>query len=357
MNEYSTYVGIDLGDKKSHVCVTDAVGTVVREFAVKTERSALAEALVPWPCSRVALETGTHSLWASRALEAAGHSVVVADARRVALIHKNAKKCDAVDARLLARLVRVDVEMLFPVYVRSERTQADLELLRARDVLVGARTSFINHVRGAVKSYGERLAPCGADVFARKALEQLPEALREALLPVVEQIGSLTAGIKEFDAKIDAVSEERYPAVAVLRSVPGVGPITALAYVLTVESPERFGSGRQVGAYFGLVPRRDQSGERDPQLGITKAGDEFVRRLLVSAAHYILGPFGPDTALRRWGLSKASGGKRAKRVAVVAVARKLAVLLHSMWSNGTLYEPDGLPKAAPEATTEATAVA
>jgi transposase len=290
-------------------------------------------------------------LWVARALLGAGHSVVVADARRVALIHANVKKCDAVDARTLARLVRLDVELLSPVHVRSERTQGHLELLRARDALVGARTALINHVRGAVKSFGERLAGCGADAFAKRAVEQLPGALKAALLPVVEQVGSLTAQIKEYDVKIAAVSEQEYPAVELLRSVPGVGPITSLAYVLTVESPGRFARGRQVGAYFGLVPRRDQSGERDPQLRITKAGDGFMRRLLVSAAQYILGPFGPDTALRRWGLGKAAGGKRAKRVAVVAVARKLAVLLHAMWSDGTLYEADGPPKVMAAAET------
>lgn len=355
MEECISFVGIDLGDKNSHVCVTDGTGAVMREFLVKTERAALVGALVAWPGSRVALETGTHSLWAARALGAAGHSVVVADARRVALIHGNLKKCDVVDARTLARLVRVDVELLSPVHVRSERTQGHLELLRARDALVGARTSLINHVRGAVKSFGARLGACGSEAFARKAAEQLPETLKEALLPVVEQIGALTVQIKGYDGKIEAVSEAQYPAVELLRSVPGVGPITALGYVLTVESPGRFGRGRQVGAYFGLVPRRDQSGERDPQLRITKAGDAFMRRLLVSAAQYILGPFGPDTALRRWGLAKAAGGKRAKRVAVVAVARKLAVLLHALWSNGTMYEADGPPKVMATAMATVTA--
>lgn len=347
MDHHSTFVGIDLGDRKSHVCVTDDAGKVLKEFTVTTERGALVSSLEPWPCSRVAMETGTHSPWAARALMSSGHAVVVANARRVALIHKNVKKCDAVDARMLARLVRLDVELLSPVHVRSEQAQVHLELLRARDALVAARTSLINHVRGVVKSYGARLNKCSSAAFAHKVVEQLPEALRESLLPVVEQIGALTALIKDYDAKIAAVSEVHYPAVELLRSVPGVGPITALGYVLTVESPERFDRSREVGAYLGLVPRRDQSGERDPQLRITKAGDRFMRRLLVSAAQYILGPFGPDTALRQWGLDKAAGGKRSKRVAVVAVARKLAVMLHSMWSNGTLYEPGGLPKESP----------
>lgn len=346
MEDHNNFVGIDLGDKKSQFCVTDATGALVGEFAVATSRTTLVAALLRWPVSRVALETGTHSLWAARALLDAGHTVVVADARKVALIHGNVKKSDVVDARTLARLVRVDVGLLSPVHVRSEKTQGDLGLLRARDTLVGARTALINHVRGAVKSYGERLAPCGADVFAKKATDQVPSPLRPALEPLLEQIALMTTQIKAYDQKIATLSEA-YPAVELLRSVPGVGPLTAIAYVLTIESARRFSSARHVGSYLGLVPRRDQSGERDPQLRITKAGDCFMRRLLVNAAHYILGPFGPDTKLRRWGLAKAAGGKRAKRVAIVAVARKLAVLLHTLWTDGTQYEafpPEVIPK-------------
>lgn len=348
MENHSNFVGIDLGDRKSQVCVTDATGVIVAEFAVATSRTALVAALLRWPQSRVALETGTHSLWVARALLGAGHAVVVADARKVALIHGNVKKSDVVDARTLARLVRVDVGLLSPVHVRSEKTQGDLGLLRARDALVGVRTALINHVRGAVKSYGERLKPCGADAFANKVTEQVPEALRTALEPLLEQIALMTAQIKAYDRQIATVSEE-YPAMELLRSVPGVGPLTAFAFVLTIESASRFTSARHVGAYLGLVPRRDQSGERDPQLRITKAGDCLMRRLLVNAAQYVLGPFGPDTKLRRWGLAKAAGGKRAKRVAIVAVARKLAVLLHTLWTDGAQYEafpPGSIPQAS-----------
>jgi transposase len=343
MEKYISYVGIDLGDRTSRFCVTDNDGKVVKEFCSKTTRDGLMEALKRWPCSRVALETGTHSLWAARALGQAGHSVVVADARKVALIHANVKKCDALDARTLARLLRLDVELLSPVHVRSEQSQGHLELLKARDTLVRVRATLINHVRGAVKSAGDRLVKCSAAAFAHRAKQQVPAGLQEALLPLLEQIETLTARIKGYDATIESVSSEHYPQTHLLRAVAGIGPITSLAFVLTIEEPGRFKRGRQVGAYLGLTPRRDQSGERDPQLRITKAGNGFLRRLLVSAAQYVLGPFGPDTALRRWGLAKAGGAKRSKRIAVVAVARKLAVLLHTLWVNGMLYEafPDG----------------
>lgn len=343
MKKYSSIVGLDLGDKASRFCVTDSEGRVLNEFSAKTTRAGLEEALEPWPGSRVALETGTHSLWAARALARAGHSVVVADARKVALIHANVKKCDALDARTLARLVRLDVELLSPVHVRSEQSQGHLELLKARDTLVRVRATLINHVRGAVKSAGDRLVKCSAAAFAHRVKQQVPADLEEALCPLFDQIESLTARIKDYDGKIGSVSSEHYPETQLLRGVAGIGPITSLAFVLTLEEPGRFKRGRQVGAYLGLTPRRDQSGERDPQLRITKAGNGFLRRLLVSAAQYVLGPFGPDTALRRWGLAKAGGGKRSKRVAVVAVARKLAVLLHTLWVNGMVYEafPNG----------------
>lgn len=339
MNEDSTFVGVDLGDKRSHVCVMDHSGAVIREFSVRSDRSSLVSKLSLWPGSLVALETGTHSLWAARALGQAGHTVVVADARKVALIHANVRKCDQLDARMLARLVRFDVDLLSPVHVRREQTQGHHELLKARDTLVRVRATLINHVRGAVKSSGDRLVPCSAAAFAKKVRGRVPTALGDAVGPLLDQIAEMTQQIKAYDREIESVSATYYPATELLRGIAGVGPITALAYVLTIEEPGRFQRGRQVGAYLGLTPRRDQSGERDPQLRITKAGNGFMRRLLVSAAQYILGPFGPDTALRQWGLAKAASGKRAKRRAVVAVARKLAVILHTLWINGMEYEP------------------
>jgi len=145
------------------------------------------------------------------------------------------------------------------------------------------------------------------------------------------------------------VSEERYPRTRLLRQVPGVGPVTALAFVLALADPSRFRSSRSVGAYLGLRPRRSDSGESMPELRITKAGNGAVRRLLVQCAQYILGPFGPESDLRGWGLKLAGrGGKRAKRVAVVAVARKLSVLLHRLWVSGENYDPLRNSKPAPK---------
>jgi transposase len=289
---------------------------------------------------RIAIEAGTHSPWASRVLEECGHEVLVANARKVRLIYANRRKTDEIDAENLARLARLDPKLLYPVEHRGEESHAHIALIRSRDALVGCRTQLVNHVRGAVKSFGARLPKCPAVSFHKRAAEHVPEALLPALGPILEQIASLTEGIRDYDQRLEAISLERYPETALLRQVEGIGPLTALTFVLTVGDPARFKKSRNVGAYLGLVPARDQSGDRDPQKHISKEGDEMLRRLLVGSAHYILGPFGSDSDLRRHGEKIASrGAKNSKKRAAVAVARKLAVLLHTLWVSGEVYDP------------------
>ena len=213
-------------------------------------------------------------------------------------------------------------------------------MIRSRQALIGSRTQLVNHLRGAVKSFGARLPKCPARTFHKRVAEHIPEALRPALGPILEQIGALTQSIRQYDRKLEEISEEHYPETALLRQVEGVGPLTALAFVLTLEDPYRFEKSRSVGACLGLVPASDRSGERDAQKRISKEGDEMMRKLLVSGAHYVLGPFGSDSDLRRHGEKIASrGGKNAKKRAVVATARKLSVLLHSLWVSGEVYDP------------------
>ena len=191
-----------------------------------------------------------------------------------------------------------------------------------------------------MKSFAHRLPKCPARSFHKRAAEHIPEALRPALEPILEQISSLTERIRQYDRKLETICEEHYPQTELLRQVEGIGPLTALTFVLTLEDPYRFEKSRSVGAYLGLVPARDHSGDRDPQKHISKEGNEMLRKLLVGSAHYILGPFGSDSDLRRHGEKIASrGAKNAKKRAVVAVARKLAVLLHSLWISGEVYEP------------------
>ena len=251
------------------------------------------------------------------------------------------RRNDQLDARFLARQGRADVELLYPMTHRSAESQRELESLRARDQLVAVRTKLINHVRGTVKSSGARVSRCSSEAFAKRAAGEVPSALAPALTPLLEVIADLTRRIAQAEAQLAAITRERHPVALRLQQPAGVGPLTALAFVLLIEDPSRFQKSRDVGAYFGLVPRLDDSGDATPQLRISKAGDEFGRRLLVSAAQYMLEPFGPECDLRRYGTAIAQrGGKNAKKRAVIAVARKLAVLLHRLWVSQATYDPD-----------------
>jgi transposase len=316
-------------------------GEVIEEGRVRTTPEALRRRFFSEQRPlRIAIEAGTHSPWVSRVLEECGHEVLVANPRKVRLIYSNKRKTDEIDAENLARLARVDPKLLYPLKHRGEDSQAHLAIIRSREALVNARTQLVNHVRGTVKSFGARLPKCPAVSFHKKVVEHIPEALWPAVEPILETIGSLTEHIREYDRQLEMVCQEHYPETKLLRQVEGVGVLTALTFVLTLEDPYRFEKSRTVGAYLGLVPARDQSGDRDPQRRISKEGDEMLRKLLVGSAHYILGPFGQDSDLRRHGLKIAQrGGKRAKKRAVVAVARKLSVLLHSLWISAEVYEP------------------
>ena len=332
-------IGLDVGDRYTHVCALGSGGEVVRERRVHTTELALSGALEDLSPARAVLEAGPRSPWLSRLVAGLGHKVIVANPRQVALIARSHRKTDRRDAAWLARLGRLDPVLLAPIRHRSEQSQQEIAVVRGRDALVRSRTLLINHVRGSVKACGAALPSCTARAFHRKATEHIPDGLRPALLPLVEAIGELTACIAAAGREIEALCEA-HPETAALRQVTGVGPITALTFVLTIEDPGRFPKNREVAAYLGLVPRQRDSGEREPQLGISKRGDPGLRRLLVQAAHYILGAFGPDTDLRRWGERYAgTGARNAKKRAVVAVARRLSVLLLALWKTGEVYEP------------------
>jgi transposase len=333
--------GLDLGDKYTYLCLIDTQsGEIMEEGRLRTTPEALRRRFASEQSLRIAIEAGTHSPWVSRVLEECGHEVLVANARKIRLIYANKRKTDEIDAENLARLARLDPKLLYPLKHRGEHSQAHLAIIRSRQALIDARTQLVNHVRGAVKSFGSRLPKCPAVSFHKKAAEHIPEALWPALRPILETIGSLTERVREYDRQLEAISKEHYPETDLLRQVEGVGTLTALTFVLTLEDPYRFAKSRAVGAYLGLVPATAQSGERDPQKHISKEGDEMLRRLLVGSAHYVLGPFGSDSDLRRHGEKIASlGGKNAKKRAAVAVARKLSVLLHRLWMTGETYQP------------------
>ena len=333
-------IGMDIGDKNHVVCVLNAEGDVICETTVKNDRRSIDTLFSKYKKATVAIEASTHSPWISRQLAALGCEVLVGNPRKLRVIWDSDDKTDKRDAKMLAQIARFDPKLLYPITHRGKQAQIDLEILQARDNLVKNRTNLVNHVRGSVKAQGERLISCSAESFHKKVAESMPDFLKETLTPIVEIIGKLTEQIKEYDRKIEQISKEKYPETELLRAIKGVGPVTALAFVLILEDPERFSKSRQVGSFLGLTPRRDQSGEIDKQLRITKAGNPFLRRLLVGAGQYILGPFGEDCDLKRFGLRlSARGGKNAKRRAVVAVARKLSVLLHRLWQHGEIYEP------------------
>jgi transposase len=340
MSEGVAAIGIDLSDRTGSFYAIDDEGKQIDKGTITLRTPELekwARSIAP---TVMAIEAGTHSPWISRLLASCGHEVIVANPVKVALITKNVQKTDPVDAEYLARLARFDRELLFAIQHRGEQAQIDLQVIRTRDMAVKVRSKLINHVRGAVKSFGGRLTRCSAEAFVNKTRDQVPEPLKTTLDPMFDRIDELTKTIDGYERQVLKLVEERYPEVELVAQIKGVGALTGLAFVLVLEDARRFVSSRSVGPFLGLTSKKDQSGDSDPQRGITKAGNRLLRRLLVQSAHYIQGPFGEDSDLRRHGEKIAArGGKRAKKRATIAVARKLSVLMHRLWVSGEAYEP------------------
>lgn len=336
-------IGVDLGDTKHRYHVLDQAGNEVRRGSIPNTQSALSEVAGDYPGARVAIEVGTHSPWISRHLAAEGCEVIVANARKLRAIYENERKCDERDAKMLAKIARLDPELLHPVTHISAQAMTDRLALSSREQLVDTRKRLIQSVRSMVKSLGYRIDSCSAGRFAAAAREALgaEEGVMRGIEPMLTAIQSVGAGIRQLDEQIDQLGAKSYAVTQQLQQIVGVGPITALAFVLAVEDPRRIEKTRDIGAYLGIVPRRDQSGGTDKSLGISKTGNAYVRKLLVQCAQYILGAHGPDCELRRFGLKLASrGGKAHKKKAMVAVARKLAVLMLSLWKSGEDYQPE-----------------
>jgi len=359
-------VGLDLGDRASRYCILDEAGQKVSEEQVPTTKADLDLAFAKMAPCRIALEVGTHSPWISRHLSGLGHEVIVANPRKVRLITQSVKKNDRMDAEQLARLARVDPALLSPIRHRGPEAQADLAVIRARAELVDCRTSLINTARGLAKPMGDRLKRCDADYVKESLAEGLSEATQKVIRPLLKSVEEITRQIGVYDKKIQEI-EKRYPETKVLKQVNGVGTLVALTFILTLEDAERFIHSRDVGPYLGLTRQRRDSGDSQPELGISKAGDILMRRLLVQAAHCILRDGAPDSDLKVWGLTKVEAGaktgngkkgsKRRKKRAVVAVARKLAVLLHKLWVTGEVYDPHYNRKAVEAAKGKKSAVA
>jgi transposase len=341
----STTIGLDLSDRTFQFCELNAAGEIVDEGQLRLNRATVLGYLsAKSPGARVALETGGHSTWVREVIEQVGHEAVVANARELEALTGRSHRSDHHDARQLARLARVDTALLNPVELRRTVEQADLFVIRARAVLVEARTMLINFARGITKTMGHRLPSGTSHCFVERVRAAVPEALCPALLPLLAVLKQMEAQIEDYDDKIETLAAEQYPETRWLRQVPGVGTLTSLTFVLTVGQPERFAHSRDVGAFLGLVPQRRQSGEQDPHLPISKCGDRYLRRLLVQCAHVLMKRYGPDCALRQWALQHAQSSRTMKKRTVVAVARKLAVLLHRLWRQQEVFQP--FPKVA-----------
>ncbi len=274
-------IGVDLGDRWSFYCVLDEAGKVLLEQKVATTPEAMKQTFERIPRSLIALETGTHSPWVSRLLTELGHKVIVAHAQKVQLISKSNRKDDRHDARTLARLARIDPELLGPVRHRSAKAQIHLTVIRARAELVSARTALVNAARGLVKSYGQRLPKCGTQQVSRELTAGLKAELREVLEPLLKEIESLNERIKEYEVRMEKIAKESYPHVELLKQVKGVGTQIALTYILTLEDPHRFPKSREAGCFLGLRAGRRNSGESHPEMHISKEGDPYLRTMLV----------------------------------------------------------------------------
>jgi transposase len=341
VNEDIKTIGLDLGDTKSTLCVMDAAGTIISERTIATSREALTQKFGRMKRSRIVLEACGQSNWIARLLEGFGHEVKVANPRQLHLISKSVKKTDRNDARLLARIGRSDIGLLQPTHVRSLPALAARTVLNARRNLVQIRTRLINSIRAAAKGCGQKMATCGSDSFAGNAKEHLSTDLRELIQPQLDTLSLIQQQIERYDQEVKRLATQGFPQTNLLQQIYGVGPQVALAVVTAIDDPKRFRRSRDVGPYLGLTPRRDQSGDRDPKLRISKHGDTDTRSLLVSAATHIMRKYAPDSDLRRFGqrVEGPSPTPRARGRARIAVARKLAVLMHRLLLTGEVYEP------------------
>ncbi len=333
-------IGFDLGAKSSTFCVLDGSGEIAAEGQVSMARTRLAKFFGDEPPSRVILEASGSSRWTALLATSLGHEVIIGNPRKIRHITQSDTKSDRNDAFRLADLGQVRPRLLSPVRIRSDKSHDGRMHQRVRAQLVATRTALVNCVRGCARSLGHPLPSSSTRSFVKKANRLLPQDARATLSPLLDQLLTLGEQISKCDATTESLGTEVFPETAIFRQIAGVGPVLSLAFACSIDDPTVFKDSRSVGAFFGLAPKSRQSGKSAPQLRISKRGDPETRRLLVSAATYILGPFGPDCDLRRYGERVArSGSQAAKAKARIAVARKLAILLHRLWVTGEEYQP------------------
>lgn len=332
------YAGLDVSDKSTHVCVVDGFGKTVWSGACATDPEVIARTLSKHApkLARVVLETGSLSSFLHRGLSDRGapvHCVCARHANKVLKARTN--KSDAHDAEGLAQMARTG--WFKEVHVKHEETHLDRAGLKIRRQLTLAHNAMMNQMRGLFKLFGLRMGQATTPGKRRERLEALyrqkPE-LRAVMAPLTAAVDSVEAQLAVLNRRLKARAEAD-PVARRLMGVPGVGPYVAMVYKSSIEDPGRFDKSVEVGAFAGLAPRRNQSGERDHMGGISKAGDPMLRGALYEAANSVLGRLKRDCALKTWGrmIAKIRGAKRAR----VAVARKLAILLHKLWTSETEF--------------------
>jgi transposase len=332
-------IGIDLGDKSHHFSIVNAKGTIETRGTLPNQREVIAGFCAKWKGARTIIECGAQSPWISHFLSEQGMEVVVANPRRVKLISAGNTKSDRKDADLLARLGRADIQLLSPITHRSMNSQEDLCYVRVRDSLVQERVAMSNSIRGHLKALGYTPPSACTETIANHCRAQLKGTALRLVSPLCKVLDTLNAQIKVLDKKINAMLTQ-YPEAGRLAEVYGIGPITAVSFVLTIDDPHRFGRNRDLGPFLGMVPKKDQSGAVDKKLGITKAGDKLLRRLLVGSAQCILKEGAPESDLKDLGQRMIANGRESKKKqAVIAVARRLGILLLSLWKSGQPYDP------------------
>ncbi len=340
------HIGMDVHKRESQVCILGDGGEVVREQRIRTERSRLATVFGGRARARILLEASTESEWVAQCVEALGHEVIVADPNYAPMYASRTRrvKTDRRDARALAEACRLGAYR--PAHRTSTAQREVRAALAIRDTLVRTRVRSISLIRALLRREGIAV-PSGSSVAFLRRLERvaLPGTLQAAIAPLVAVLAPLNAAIAVADAHItESVATN---AVATrLCTVPGVGPVTAAAFIATLDDVARFREAAQVAAYLGLVPQEWSSGERQHRGALTKAGNSRARWVLVQAAWGIWRDKTPRTAtLRAW--AQRIAARRSKRVAAVALARRLAKILYALWRDGTEYQPERLGRRRP----------
>jgi transposase len=332
------YVGLDVSLKQTAACVVDQAGKIVREAMLSSDPDAIAHFIAEYAplVARIGLETGATSTWLWTELNKRGLPVICIDARHAkAALKMQINKSDRNDAAGIARIMQCG--WYKEVRVKALDSHAVRALLGSRALLVQMKRDIENQIRGLLKNFGLVIGRAKMNTFTAKTLElingQLP-ALAAAIEPLLKAREALARQIEALDRKLLRLARSE-PQVRRFMTVPGVGPVTALCYLATIDDPVRFKKSRSVGAYVGLTARRYASGETDRSGRISKCGDSMLRCYLFEAANVLL------TRVARWSTLKAWGMRIAKRTSLskarVAVARKLAVILHRMWVDGTEF--------------------